>query len=79
MFFTGSIRLGVGNDLKDIERYTHRQDNRVHGEASGLREPVADIGEDIKDLKTRAEEVVDHIREEVRVLEIRQKPEVYCH
>lgn len=67
---------GVGDNLEDIERYAHRQDNAVHEETSIVAETVAYISEDIEDLNRRAEQVVEDVREEVRVLEVEEQGKV---
>lgn len=67
---------GVGDNLEDIERYTHRQDDAIDEEASVMAETVANVGEYIEDLNRRAEQVVEDVREEVRVLEVEEQGEV---
>ena len=61
---------GVRDDLEDIERYTHRQDDRINTETPCLRKAVPHVREYVKHPERSAEQVVDHVREEVRVLEI---------
>jgi len=69
----------IGDDLEDEERDAHRQHDRIDTEPSRFGETVADIGEDIKHPKTRSEQVVDHVREEIRVFEIGEKTQINSH
>ena len=70
---------GVGDDLEQVERDADRQDNCIHHEPAVFAEAVADVREQIKHLQVRPEDVVDHVREEVRILEICQQAEVDDH
>ena len=60
----------VGDDLEQVERDADRQDNRIHHETSVLAEAVAYVREQIKHLQVRPEDVVNHVREEICVLEV---------
>ena len=79
-FYTLMIDIGgVGNDLEDIKRDTYRQDNCIHGESARLRKTVADVREDIKHPEVRTEDIVHSVRNEIRVFEICEQTQVYCH
>lgn len=67
---------GVGDDLEDIETDADGQDDAADIETSALGKAVADICEDIEYAEAGAEEVVDHVGEEIGVLEVREQPEV---
>lgn len=41
-----------------------------------MAEAVADIGEDVEDLHTGAKQVIEDVREEIRVFEVEQQREV---
>ena len=67
---------GIGHDLEEVEGYTYRQDDTINHEAARLREAVADIGKDIKDGKLRTKEIIDHIGEEIGVLEVAKQAQI---
>ena len=62
--------------MEDIERYTYRQNNRIYAETACFRKTVTHVRENIKHPKTRSEQVVHHVCEEIGVLEISQQTEV---
>ena len=66
----------IRDHLEHIERDTHRQHNRVHREATCLGKTVAYVRKDVEYAESRAQQVVDHVREEIGVLKVSQQAQV---
>ena len=66
----------VTDSLEGIKRNAHRQQDGIDAEAVGVGQFVAYQREDVKHLEIKAKQVVDHIGDEVGVLEIKQQRQV---
>ena len=69
----------IAHGLEGEEGNAYRQDDGVYTENTGPREHVQPLSQHIVHLQRQAEEVVHKVREEVRILEIRQDAQVYHH
>ena len=69
----------VADGLEREEGDAHGQDDGVHAEGRRARDPVHQLAQHVMHLDGQAEQVVQEVRDEVRVLEIGQDAQVHHH